>query len=105
MNGFPYGTCPKCGAPGVSRDRRPNGNDTCEKGHTYPSNSAGTREVKKVLPDGTKLVVVMSALKAGDHFTLDDHGHPEGSEDGSKVYMALSDSTFKDGVWMIQTDV
>lgn len=105
MNGFPYGTCPKCGSPGVSRERHPNGNDKCEKGHTYPSNSAGTREVKKVLPDGTKLVVAMSALKAGDRFTLDDHGHPEGSEDGTTVYMALSDSTREDGVWRIQIDV
>jgi hypothetical protein len=47
----------------------------------------------------------MSALKAGDRFTLDDHGHPEGSEDGTTVYMALSDSTREDGVWRIQIDV
>lgn len=35
-----YGYCPKCGAPGVMRERRLNGNDTCEKGHVYPSASA-----------------------------------------------------------------
>ena len=33
----PYGHCPHCSALGVSRERRPNGNDECEKGHTYPS--------------------------------------------------------------------
>lgn len=29
--------CPACGAPMKTRERRPNGNDTCEGGHTYPS--------------------------------------------------------------------
>ena len=29
--------CPKCGAKGVSRERCPDGNDTCENGHKYPS--------------------------------------------------------------------
>lgn len=33
----PYGYCPLCGAVGVSRERRPNGNDKCANGHTYPS--------------------------------------------------------------------
>jgi hypothetical protein len=33
----PYGFCPTCGAKGQTRERRPNGNDTCENGHTYPS--------------------------------------------------------------------
>jgi hypothetical protein len=36
----PYGYCPKCGAPGVSRERRPNGDDRCEDGHVYPSSTA-----------------------------------------------------------------
>ncbi len=36
----PYGYCPRCAAPGYSRERRPNGNDTCEVGHTYPSAAA-----------------------------------------------------------------
>jgi hypothetical protein len=35
-----YGYCPRCGAPGVMRERRPNGNDRCEEGHTYPSAQA-----------------------------------------------------------------
>lgn len=40
------GYCPECGAPGVQRERRPDGNDTCEKGHVYPSACALER------PDG-----------------------------------------------------
>jgi hypothetical protein len=32
-----YGYCPECGAKGVQRERRPNGNDKCANGHTYQS--------------------------------------------------------------------
>lgn len=39
----PYGYCPKCGARGVRRERRPNGNDTCVNRHVYPSRSALTK--------------------------------------------------------------
>jgi len=35
-----YGFCPKCLAPSANRERRPNGNDTCQNGHVYPSASA-----------------------------------------------------------------
>ncbi len=35
-----YGYCPECGAKGVQRERRPNGNDKCINGHTYPSSKA-----------------------------------------------------------------
>lgn len=35
-----YDYCPECGAAGVKRERRPNGNDTCKNEHTYPSNTA-----------------------------------------------------------------
>lgn len=35
-----YGTCPTCRAPGLSRERRPNGNDRCAQGHSYPSSRA-----------------------------------------------------------------
>jgi ribosomal protein L37AE/L43A len=37
---FKYGFCPTCGANGVERERRPNGNDRCSAGHTYPSSKA-----------------------------------------------------------------
>jgi hypothetical protein len=29
--------CPQCGAPGVYRERRQNGNDRCQNDHVYPS--------------------------------------------------------------------
>ena len=35
-----YGNCPYCGAHGISRERRPNGNDECENSHVYPSRDA-----------------------------------------------------------------
>tara|TARA_B100000745_G_scaffold82648_1_gene51585 strand:- start:14435 stop:15202 length:768 start_codon:yes stop_codon:yes gene_type:complete len=35
-----YGFCPHCGLPGHTRERRINGNDTCEGGHIYPSRSS-----------------------------------------------------------------
>jgi hypothetical protein len=36
----PYGYCPICNDMGKARERRPNGNDYCVKGHSYPSASA-----------------------------------------------------------------
>ena len=36
----PYGLCPVCGGAGLSRERRPNGNDKCVNGHVYPSREA-----------------------------------------------------------------
>ena len=36
----PYGLCPHCGASGISRERRINGNDKCPNGHVYPSNNS-----------------------------------------------------------------
>jgi len=36
----PYGFCPQCGAPGVSRERSPNGKTRCQSGHVYPSRDA-----------------------------------------------------------------
>ena len=39
-NPAPYGYCPNCGARGVSRERRPDGNDRCESGCEYPSRDA-----------------------------------------------------------------
>lgn len=35
-----YGYCPECGMRGIERERRPNGNDKCSRGHVYPSRSA-----------------------------------------------------------------
>lgn len=45
-----YGYCPRCGAPGKNRERRPNGNDTCERGCVYPSMSATAAPIAPVDP-------------------------------------------------------
>jgi hypothetical protein len=34
---FELGFCPVCHSPGETRERRPDGYDTCEKGHKYLS--------------------------------------------------------------------
>jgi hypothetical protein len=39
-----YGFCPVCGAIGIIRERRPDGNDTCARGHQYPSAQALTEQ-------------------------------------------------------------
>lgn len=36
----PYGYCPECAAPGKLREKRPDGNDICEAGHSYASAKA-----------------------------------------------------------------
>jgi hypothetical protein len=43
-----YGLCPICKSPSVGRERRPNGNDICTNGHTFPSSKviARTENVK-----------------------------------------------------------
>lgn len=41
----PMGYCPHCKTPVVAREKRVDGNDTCEKGHFYPS-SASLRYLK-----------------------------------------------------------
>lgn len=35
-----YGYCPKCGSQGIDRERRIDGNDKCQNGHTYPSKTS-----------------------------------------------------------------
>lgn len=39
-----YGFCPKCGSPCKTRERRIDGNDTCENGCVYPSKTAIHKE-------------------------------------------------------------
>ena len=35
-----YGKCPECGANGIARQKRLNGNDICENNHEYKSSDA-----------------------------------------------------------------
>lgn len=46
-----YGYCPRCGASGIARERRINGNDRCAKGHDYPSSEA-LAEPRAAAPQG-----------------------------------------------------
>lgn len=48
----PYGFCPHCARPGVQRERRPNGNDTCESGHVYPTAAAVPGQGRLTAPQG-----------------------------------------------------
>jgi len=58
----PLGNCPECGVKGKSRERRPNGNDTCENGHVYPSKNA-LRNVSEVINIvGRKRLVALLTL-------------------------------------------
>lgn len=60
----PYGCCPKCGAPVKFRERRTNGNDECEKGHTYPSSEAVECVESKSLPPLPAVCMTPLQLKA-----------------------------------------
>lgn len=43
-----YGYCPVCMAPGKTRERRINGNDTCENGHVYPSKHNKSEPISEI---------------------------------------------------------
>ena len=45
-----YGHCPVCGAKGVTRERRPDGDDRCANGHTYKSIHATTPPAAQPAP-------------------------------------------------------
>lgn len=48
----PYGYCPECGEPGVTRERRPDGDDKCVNGHRYQSRNAhNAQPTPEPLPD------------------------------------------------------
>lgn len=45
-----YGYCPKCGAPGEMRQGRPDGNDRCQRKHSYPSREATRTPIARGKP-------------------------------------------------------
>ena len=51
-----YGYCPECGATGVMRERRPNGNDKCANGHTYPSSTSTPPQRTEQEPEEHRLL-------------------------------------------------
>ena len=60
-----YGYCPQCGGLGMSRERRLNGNDRCENGHSYPSSTAVANPLLPVAPaTGHTAVAELRELRA-----------------------------------------
>ena len=72
--GSNYGFCPTCGHPGVKRERRPDGDDTCEHGHVYPSRMAceeppyGSPLSVWHIADATEKVQPAPCLPTNGHF-------------------------------------
>lgn len=64
----PYGYCPKCGAPGVQRERRMNGNDLCERGHWYASTTSRSVSIQEQL--GHVIRAVLDEFEAKAFFNL-----------------------------------
>ncbi len=112
----PYGYCPICGSPGRYRERRPNGNDKCHNGHTYPSRSATpTADVQKqeTIDYDLKKLLPLAARAMGCEFDfrgplplllVDCHWkfwHPaESPGDGAEMEdkLRISVERFHDGV-------
>lgn len=67
-----YGYCPRCGGLGMSRERRINGNDRCENGHSYPSLSAVANPLLPVAPETKKSVEITAYIERGDHRPEED---------------------------------
>lgn len=63
-----YGTCPKCGEPGVSTEKRRNGNSRCANGHTFPREAVPNEFVQTLTDiaeggkDGRDLLAVWSLI-------------------------------------------
>lgn len=71
----PYGYCPKCGKPGVSRERRPNGDDLCMSGHKYPSIDAMPLPPATVpIREAGKPAGLRSVPVHADRPCIDQHG-------------------------------
>lgn len=83
----PYGICPTCGEPGVSTERRMNGNSVCVNGHTFPNThtvrlipintfSSGFIPEKKIVDDTTDQESVIGNLNV-DKVYEEEHAPDE----------------------------
>lgn len=66
------GYCPRCGARGKFRERRPNGNDECERGCVYPSATAMTAPVPAAQLEKAQTDFERGRLSAINHPELND---------------------------------
>lgn len=81
----PYGFCPRCGAPGLYRERRPNGDDECTNGHKYPSLSAKPSPLKGNSMDKSQKISDLQARVDAFQAELDALKNPEPEVDWSKM--------------------
>lgn len=85
-----YGYCPQCGLPGISRERRINGNDTCAQGHVYPSASA----IQK--GDGLKVAVTVDDLKKLErHLNAIEVANFDGTASMAQMVMAQHEALIR----------
>lgn len=106
----PYGYCPRCGAPGVARERRIDGNDQCANGHDYPSSTA----LVAALPGAAFAPVVAWSARSGHRLATAEEvalcslycGDPEDQyelyavgDDGGARRLSCSDPDDQRSIW------
>lgn len=104
-----YGRCVTCGAPGVIRERRPDGDTTCQKGHKHKSASFDRHEQSfihnnelGITPAGSYPPYLnLRPRGTGQGFTLTVRGEPEESNgipvgSGSTVFIYLTHQDLAD---------
>ena len=89
-----YGYCPDCGAKGVTRERRPNGNDKCANGHTYPSSTATPVQPKQQAETPPEWPLVKNIL---DEYGLDAIAFVAEFKAAQRPWVGLTD---KDWGWV-----
>lgn len=85
---MPYGYCPHCHGVATKRERRPNGNDTCENGHVYPS-----RLTLEALPDADLRSLVRAYFEA-------EMGIAGGAPDKMPAYHRARDDLMRAVDWL-----
>lgn len=71
-----YGRCVTCGAAGVLRERRPDGDTTCQNGHKHKSSSFDRHEQSYIHNHEFGLT------KAGSHYPAYLNLRPKGTNQG-----------------------
>lgn len=67
-----YGYCPYCNARGISRERRIDGNDQCEKGCSYPSKNAMPTPCCDSSGDNTLTITLFTPLNKPESILVKD---------------------------------
>lgn len=56
-----YGTCPECGGPGISTERRMDGNSFCAAGHSFPNPFTARAPAEEPQPEVVDPMIELSA--------------------------------------------